>query len=69
MSTEGKFDRHDRGFAVELEAGAYLLEWHSLTTRETKGPGKLTVKSNGNASFAAPFAEARPAVLYLKPPR
>ena len=53
-------------FTVTLEAGTYSVEWHSVTSRETKAAGKLTVESPGGTTFAAPFAEAGPAVLYLK---
>jgi len=53
-------------FMVTLEAGTYSVQWYSVTTREMKGAGKLTVESDGSASFTAPFAEAGPAVLYLK---
>ena len=34
--------------------------------RETKGAGKVTVEDHKSTSFTAPFAEAGPAVLYLK---
>jgi len=53
-------------FNVTLEAGAYMVEWYSVNGRETKNADKMTVESDGSASFTAPFAEAGPAVLYLK---
>jgi hypothetical protein len=53
-------------FTVELEAGAYAVEWFHVNRRETESTGKMTMKSNGNTSFTTPFAEAGPAVLYLK---
>jgi hypothetical protein len=53
-------------FTVTLEAGAYTAEWYSVTGRETKRAGKVTVEGEGSASFTAPFAEAGPVVLYLK---
>jgi hypothetical protein len=53
-------------FSVDLEAGAYTVEWYSVDSRETKGAGNVTVASDGSASFTAPLAEAGPAVLYLK---
>ena len=53
-------------FTVELAAGTYAVEWHSVNTRETLvGGGKLTVLSNGSRSFTSPFVAA-PSVLYLK---
>jgi hypothetical protein len=45
---------------------ANMVQWHSVTTRETKEAGTLTVESDGSAGFTAPFTEAGPAVLYLK---
>jgi hypothetical protein len=42
------------------------VQWYSVATRETKDAGKLTVESDGSASFTAPFAQAGPAVVYLK---
>jgi hypothetical protein len=56
-------------FTVELETGVYSAEWHSLTTREAKEAGKVAVEGDRSASFTAPFAEAGPAVLYLKQTR
>ena len=53
-------------FTVTLEAGTYTVKWYSVTTRETKEAGTLTVESDGSARFTAPFSEAGPAVLYLK---
>jgi hypothetical protein len=53
-------------FAVSLEAGTYAARWHSLGSRETKDAGNVTVEDRGDVSFAAPFPEAGPAVLYLR---
>jgi hypothetical protein len=53
-------------FTVTLEAGTYMVQWYSVTTRETKEAGTLTVESDGCAGFTAPFTESGPAVLYLK---
>jgi hypothetical protein len=53
-------------FTVTLAAGTHAVEWFSVNTREAKGADKVTVGSNGNNSFTAPFAEAGPAVLYLR---
>jgi hypothetical protein len=55
--------------AVTLAAGTYAVEWYSVNRRETKDAGNVTVESTGSdgrTSFTAPFAEAGPAVLYLK---
>jgi hypothetical protein len=52
-------------FTVALEAGEYTVEWHSVTTRETREAANLVVENAGSTGFTAPFAEAGPAVLYL----
>ena len=41
-------------------------EWHGVGSRETKDGGEVTVENNGDVTFRAPFAQASPAVLYLK---
>lgn len=53
-------------FTVTLEVGTYAVEWFNVDSRETKAADKVTVESDGNTSFTAPFAEAGPTVLYLK---
>jgi hypothetical protein len=53
-------------FSVTLAAGSYTVEWYSVNTRETKEGGQVTVPRDGSTTFTAPFAEASPAVLYLK---
>jgi len=54
-------------FTVRLEAGAYSARWHGVVgSRETKDAGAVKVEDRGSASFAAPFADTGPAVLYLK---
>jgi hypothetical protein len=53
-------------FAVTLAAGAYTVEWFSVTSRETQGDSRVTVPNDGSISFEPPFAQAGPAVLYLK---
>jgi hypothetical protein len=53
-------------FDLRLEYGTYSAEWHSVTTRETKEAGEVTIEERGSASFTAPFPQAGPAVLYLK---
>ena len=53
-------------FTVELAAGTYTAEWHSVRTRETKGADAVRVGSSAPVSFTAPFAEPGPAVLFLK---
>ena len=54
-------------FTVTLEPGTYSVEWYNVTTRATKEAVKpLAVESAGSAGFTAPFAEAGPAVVYLK---
>jgi hypothetical protein len=52
-------------FTVDLEAGTYTVEWFSVADRETKGAGTVTVERNDRATFAAPFGQPGPAVLYL----
>jgi hypothetical protein len=53
-------------FTVELTAGTYAVEWHSLTSREgLLGERNLMVQSNGSRRFTSPFV-ASPSVLYLK---
>ncbi len=51
-------------FTVTIEAGTYSVEWFNVNGRETKKGEKVAVKSSGDTSFTAPFAD--PAVLYLK---
>jgi hypothetical protein len=53
-------------FAVTLEAGAYAVEWHSLTTRATTPAADQTVERTGRTNFTPPFEAAGPAVVYLK---
>jgi hypothetical protein len=53
-------------FMVTLEANAYSVRWHSVRSREAKGAGKVTVENPGGTTFEAPFAEAGPAVVYLR---
>lgn len=53
-------------FTVKLEAGAYSAEWYSVGSRETKRAGEVSVEDRKSTTFTAPFAEAGPAVLYLK---
>ena len=53
-------------FTLTLEAGDYMVEWYSVTGRETKAAGTVTVEGDGSRSFTAPFAQPGPTVLYLK---
>ncbi len=53
-------------FTVTLEAGAYSVEWYSVTGRETTEGVTVAVPSDGSISFTAPFAQAGPALVYLK---
>jgi hypothetical protein len=53
-------------FTVQLAAGTYAVEWYSVTTRETKAAGTMTVESDRSLSFTSPFGAGSPAVLYLK---
>lgn len=53
-------------FTVTLEAGTYAVRWHSVGSRETKDVGTVKAKDVSDGTFAAPFAEAGPAVLHLK---
>ena len=53
-------------FTVTLAAGVYTVQWYSVDTRKTARAGKVTVGSPAPIRFAAPFAAAGPAVLYLK---
>jgi hypothetical protein len=59
-------DDNAASFTVSLAAGAYAVEWFSVTSREMKEEGTVTAPSGGSTSFTAPFAEAGPVVLYLK---
>ena len=51
---------------VTLEPSTYSVQWFSVNARETKSAGEVRIESRGGTSFAAPFAEAGPAVLYLR---
>ncbi len=53
-------------FTVTLEPGKYTVEWFNINRRETKIADHVTAESDGNTSFAAPFSEVGPVVLYLK---
>jgi hypothetical protein len=53
-------------FTVNLEPGAYSVEWHNVVSRETQVARPLTVQQAGRSNFSAPFAEPGPAVLYLR---
>jgi hypothetical protein len=53
-------------FTVKLGTGTYTVEWYNVNSRETVSANKVIVKSSGDTSFKAPFAEPGPAVLYLK---
>jgi hypothetical protein len=53
-------------FTVDLVAGSYEVEWFAVDRRETKRGGELRVEAAGQVEFKAPFAQAEPAVLYLK---
>jgi hypothetical protein len=51
---------------VSLGAGTYAVRWHGVASRETRDASPVKVENRGNTTFSAPFAEAGPAVLYLK---
>jgi hypothetical protein len=53
-------------FTVTLEPATYSVQWFSVNGRETKSAGEVRIESRNDTSFAAPFAEADPAVLYLR---
>jgi hypothetical protein len=53
-------------FTVTLAAGTYAVEWFSVDARQTREADRVMVASDGSVDFTAPFAEAHPAVLYLK---
>ena len=53
-------------FTVMLEAGANSVEWVNVNSLERKESGEVTVEGDGSSRFAAPFAVAGPAMLYLK---
>ena len=53
-------------FTVTLEAGAYTVEWYSVTTARRGRRHDFRSNGAGPAGFAAPFAVAGAAVLYLK---
>ena len=52
--------------SVRLEPSTYSVEWFSVNGRETKEAGTVEIEDDGNTTFTAPFAEAGPAVLYLR---
>ena len=52
-------------FTVTLEPSTYSVQWFSVNGRETNEAGTVTVE-DGGTTFAAPFAEAGPAVVHLK---
>jgi uncharacterized protein DUF6298 len=56
----------DDPFAVRLKEGTYSVRWHSVVSRERRDAGTVNVEDRGDTTFTAPFAEAGPAVLYLK---
>jgi HAMP domain-containing protein len=51
---------------VSLEPSTYSVRWFNVNDRETKSVGEVRIESRGGATFTAPFAEAGPAVLYLR---
>jgi hypothetical protein len=53
-------------FTVTLEAGTYSVEWHDVGSRQAQVAGDVTVEGDRGTGFAAPFAQAGPAVLYLR---
>jgi hypothetical protein len=53
-------------FTVTLEAGTYTAEWYSVSSRATEGAASVTIRAGEAIAFTAPFADAAPAVLYLK---
>jgi len=52
--------------SVRLEPSTYSVEWFSVNGRQTKSVDEVRIESRGGTSFTAPFAEAGPAVLYLR---
>jgi hypothetical protein len=55
-----------KAFTLTVEAGAYTVEWFSLTNRETKQGESITIEDTSKIDFHAPFEDNGPAVLYLK---
>jgi hypothetical protein len=53
-------------FTVDLAAGTYSVEWHSVTDCATAAADTVVVESPGPIGFSPPFASAGPAVLYLR---
>lgn len=53
-------------FTVTLEPGTYAAEWHSLGSRATQSSEDVTVGAAEAVRFSPPFADAGPAVLYLR---
>jgi hypothetical protein len=51
---------------VTLEPSTYSVQWFNVNDRETKSVGEVRIESRGGTTFTAPFAEAGPAVLYLR---
>lgn len=53
-------------FTMPLAVGTYSVEWFNVNSRETKSAIPVTISTDGDISFTAPFVVAGPAVLYLK---
>jgi len=52
-------------FPVKLDRGTYTVEWFSISRRETKVDGQVSVDSVGDSKFMSPFDDG-PAILYVK---
>ena len=50
-------------FTVNVQAGAYQVEWFNASNGQTSSGGSMTMSSGGSCSFTPPFAGD--AVLYL----
>ncbi len=53
-------------FTVTLEPGTYMLEWFSVSSRQTASDGEIFVERFGAITFTPKTTLAGPFVLYLK---
>jgi hypothetical protein len=53
-------------FKLELAAGTYTVEWHSVNNRETVKADTVTVERATTISLRAPFAAPGSIVVYLR---
>jgi hypothetical protein len=51
---------------MKFGAGTYTAEWFSVNSRTVENGVDITVQGDENTSFASPFSESEPVVLYVK---